>query len=421
MTGFAMETAYAHLACLTCSWRGAFANRYACAACGGPLTVAYPPGDRRRDWVGPEPGLWRYHRLLPVPLDAQPVTLGEGATPLLPALHLAREGLLLKNETVNPTASFKDRPVAVATTVARVLGLAGLICASTGNTAVAVGAYAARARLPAVCVVPDAAPPAKLAQIAAVGARIVRVRGTYSDAYTLAQAGAERSGWANLTSTYVNPSMLEGDKTVGYELFEQLGGRAPDWVLVPVGAGPLLAGIDKAFEELWALGLLPGGGPRMVAVQAAGCAPIVRAFEAGSAEVAAWEPGVATTASSIADPLRGYAADGTRTLAVVRRSGGTAVAVSDAEIHDGMLRLAASEGLFVEPGAAAVVAAHRKLEAAGAIRPRDVVVLLLTGHGLKDPQALRLVATTEGIEEEPVLEPGDVAALAGFLERQADG
>ena len=140
--------------------------------------------------------------------------------------------------------------MAVAATVARQLGLSGLLCASTGNTGVAVAAYAARAGLPAVCVVPETTPAAKMLQIEAVGARIVRVRGTYSDAYELARAAAENFGWANLTSTYVNPYMLEGDKTVAFEVFEQLGGRSPDWVLVPVGAGPLLAAIHKGFEEL---------------------------------------------------------------------------------------------------------------------------------------------------------------------------
>ncbi len=199
------------------------------------------------------------------------MTLGEGGTPLLRAGRLGpSRGLLLKNETVNPTASFKDRPVAVAATVARELDLSGLLCASTGNTGVAVASYAARAGLPAACVVPESTPPAKLQQIEAVGARIVRVRGDYSDAHALALAAAEEHGWANLTSTYVNPYMLEGDKTVAYEVFEQLGRRVPDWVLVPVGAGPLLSAIHKGFGELGATGET---GPRMVAVQAAGCAP----------------------------------------------------------------------------------------------------------------------------------------------------
>ena len=404
----------ARLACHRCSWQGEVSNLYACPACGATLLVSYggaiePPGGTLAA------GVWRYRGSLPVSQSAEPVTLGEGGTPLLRAGRLDSSGrLLLKNETTNPTASFKDRPVSVAATVAVELGLSGLVCASTGNTGVAVAAYAARAGLPAACVVPEATPAAKLTQIEAVGARIVRVGGNYSHAHALARAAAERYGWANLTSTYVNPYMLEGDKTVAYEIFEQLGGRAPDWVLVPVGAGPLLSAIHKGFEELGATG---DPGPRMVAVQAAGCAPIVRAFESGAAEVHEWEQAVETGASSIADPLRGYPEDGTRTLSVVRESGGIALSVSEKETYDGMIELARSEGLFVEPGAAVAVAAYRKLTAKGIINEGESAVLVLTGHGLKDPEALRSVAGEED-KGSPIVEPGDVEALGEVLEAQ---
>lgn len=406
--------AEARLACHRCSWQGEISNLYACPACGASLLVSYegtfePPGGTAAD------GIWHYRSHLPVSRGTEPVTLGEGWTPLLRAGRLDPSGkLLLKNETTNPTASFKDRPVSVAATVAAELGLSGLVCASTGNTGVAVAAYAARAGLPAACVVPEATPAAKLMQIEAVGARIVRVRGNYSHAHAMARKVAERYGWANLTSTYVNPYMLEGDKTVAYEIFEQLGGRAPDWVLVPVGAGPLLAAIHKGFEEL---GATSGSGPRMVAVQAAGCAPIVRAFEAGSAEVEEWEQAVETSASSIADPLRGYPEDGTRTLSVVRESGGVALSVSEKETYEATIGLARSEGLFVEPGAAVAVAAYRKLTAQGTIGEGESAVLVLTGHGLKDPEALRSAAGEED-GRSPTVEPGDVEALGEVLEEQ---
>ena len=401
-------TVEASLVCHRCTWRGEISNLYACPACGSSLLVTYPgtyePSDNTVD-----EGIWRYRRFLPVPADAEPVTLGEGGTPLLRARRLDPSGgLLLKNETVNPTGSFKDRPVAVAATVARELDLSGLLCASTGNTGVAVAAYAARAGLPAACVVPEATPQAKLLQIEAVGARIVRVRGDYSDAYALALA-AEEHGWANLTSTYVNPYMLEGDKTVAYEVFEQLGRRVPDWVLVPVGAGPLLSAIHKGFGELGAVG---EAGPRMVAVQAAGCAPIVRAFEAGEEEVGPWDRPVETASSSIADALRGYPEDGTRTLSVVRGSGGRAIAVSEEDTRAAMVDLAQSEGLFVEPGAAVVVAAYRELVGRNVIEDGDTTVLVLTGHGLKDPDAL---AGTQRAASS-VVEPGDVGALGETLE-----
>ena len=397
----------ASLACHRCSWRGEISNLYACPACGSSLLVAYAGTYEPPNGTVDE-GIWRYRRFLPVSADADPVSLGEGDTSLLRARRLdPTEGLLLKNETVNPTGSFKDRPVAVSATVARELGLSGLLCASTGNTGVAVAAYAARAGLPAVCVVPETTPAAKMIQIEAVGARIVRVRGNYSDAYALARAAAEDYGWANLTSTYVNPYMLEGDKTVAYELFEQLGERVPDWVLVPVGAGPLLAAIHKGFEELGV------SGPRMVAVQVAGCAPVVRAFESGAKEVHEWEASVETLASSIADPLRGYPEDGTRTLSVVRESGGKAVAVSEEETRQATTDLARSEGLLVEPGAAVAVAAHRKLADQEVIREGETAVIVLTGHGLKDPDALHSAVGTTG--DAPAVEPGDVEALGAAL------
>lgn len=408
----------AQLACHRCSWREELSNRYSCPVCEGSLEVAYSSIARR--WNGRERGIWRYRDALPLLPDTDPVTLGEGDTPLLHARRLEDSGeLLLKNETVNATASFKDRPVAVATTMARELGLEGVVCASTGNTAVAVAAYAAQGGLPAVCLVPQGTPAAKLAQVEAAGARVVRVRGNYSDAHFMAREAAEQYGWANLTSTYVNPYMLEGDKTVAYELYEQLDGQVPDRVFVPVGAGPLLAAVHKGFEELRRVGLVRGKGPKMVAVQAAGCAPIVRAFERAEEEVRAWEEPVDTKASSIADPLRGYPDDGTRTLSVVRRSGGAAVAVTDAEIHDSMVDLARSEGLFVEPGAAAAVAAYRSLAARELLQRGEKNVLILTGHGLKDPEALR--SSGGDRVEGPSVEAGDREALRAVLEGKDGG
>jgi threonine synthase len=402
-----VTTVEASLTCHSCSWRGEISNLYSCPVCGSSLLVAYAGTYELPNGVVDE-GIWRYRRFLPVSADSEPVTLGEGATPTLQSRRLDPSGgLLLKNETVNPTGSFKDRPVAVAATVARELGLSGLVCASTGNTGVAVAAYAARAGLPAACVVPEATPAAKTAQIGAVGARIVRVRGNYSDAYALARA-AESYGWANLTSTYINPYMLEGDKTVAYEIFEQLGKRIPDWVVVPVGAGPLLAAIHKGFEELGV------SGPRMVAAQAAACAPVVSAFESGAKEVSEWEHSVETAASSIADPLRGYPEDGTRTLSVVRQSGGTAIAVTEEETRQATIELARSEGLLVEPGAAVAVAAYRKLAAQAVVSTGERAVVVLTGHGLKDPDALRSAAGSE--PETGVVEAGDVEALGAALE-----
>jgi threonine synthase len=353
------------LACHRCDWEGPLALVQACPRCGSTLLVRAAPAP---DWAGT--GLWRYRAALPV--AGEPVTLGEGGTPLLRGA-----GAWLKNEAANPTLSFKDRPVAVAATVARELGAEGLLCASTGNTAVSVAAYGARAGLPVVCLVPEHTAPGKLGLVLAAGARLLRVAGSYSDAHALAGALAARMGWANLTTTYVNPFMVEGDKTVAFEIHEALG--VPDAVVVPVGAGPLLAGIAKGFEEL------RGGSPRLFAVQAAGCAPIARAFAAGE-PVRAWEA-PATPAGGIADPLAGYEADGDRTLAVVRASGGAAIAVPDREIAQAADALARTVGLTVELSAAAALAGFRALLADGWLAAGDTTVLVLTGHASKDPPA----------------------------------
>jgi threonine synthase len=359
----------AHLRCHRCDWVGELSSRQACERCGATLEVGYD--GPWSDWADGA-GVWRYRGWLPVAGDG--VTLGEGGTPLVPSRALG-PSVLLKDEGENPTRSFKDRPVAVATAMALELGAAGLLCASTGNTAVSVAAYGAHVGLPVQCLVPDGTPRDKLEPIAAAGARLRPVTGTYSDAHRQARELAERTGWANLTTTYVNPFMLEGDKTLGLELFEQLG-RAPDAVVVPVGAGPLLAGIFKAFAELRAAGRWTGDGPRLFAVQAAGCAPIARAFEEG-APVRAWER-PDTTAGAIADPLAGYVADGDRTLAAVRASGGAAIAVDDDELTQAARDLADADGIAVELSAAAAAAGWRRLRAQGRIAAEDVTVLVLT-------------------------------------------
>lgn len=410
-TGTGTDAAF--LACHRCAWRGDLTDLYACPMCGSSLLVDYHGFDRLPDG-SPTEGLWRYRTFLPVEENATPITLGEGGTPLLRGLRLdPSRRTFLKNETSNPTASFKDRPVSVASTVARELGLDGLLCASTGNTAVAVAAYAAQAGLPAACLVPEKTPAAKLRQIEVSGARILRVRGDYSDAYTLARRAAELCGWANLTSTYINPYMLEGDKTIAYEVFEQLGRRPPDWVIVPVGAGPLLAAIYKGFRELAGFefpGFVP---PCMVAVQAEGCAPIASAFEAGE-EVREWDRDIVTGASSIGDPLRGYPEDGQRTLDAASESGGRVIAVSEEETYRALRDLARLEGLFVEPGAAVAVAAYRRMVEQGTISSGETTTLVLTGHGLKDPEVLSRTVPEQS--DSTVVETGDTDALENLLE-----
>lgn len=329
------------------------------------------------------------------------VTLGEGGTPLVELAVDPGVRVLAKLELANPTLSFKDRPVAVAATVAGELGAAGLLCASTGNTAVAVASYAARAGLPSVCLVPEGTPPAKLALAVAAGAAVLPVRGSYSDAHALGRALAAESGWANLTSTYLNPFMLEGDKTLAFELVEQLGGTAPDAVVVPVGAGPLLGGVAQGLAET-------GVRAHLHAVQAAGCAPIARAF-AEDAPVAPWPEPAATAAGSIADPLDGYADDGQRTLDAVRASGGAAVAAGDDELRAAARDLARM-GLSVELGAAAALAGLRVLRRDGRVPDGATVVLVLTGHGAKDH------AGGDGAAALPAVDPDDLTRARSALE-----
>jgi threonine synthase len=396
--------------CTACGREHALGRIYRCEACAAPLDVRYdyrgiaraafdPPADRRR-------GLWIYADLLPVAPGAA-ITLGEGQTPLLACRRLGArlglERLWVKDETRQPTGSFKDRPLSVAVSRARELGFDTVVTASSGNAAAAMAAYAAQGGLRAVVILPADAPPPKLFQMLASGARVVRVRGSVSDCIRLAQAAALGCGWCNVTSTFENPYSVEGDKTVAYELARDLGWRAPDWIAVPTGSGPLPVGIFKGFQELQQAGVVEGL-PRMVAAQAEGCAPIERAFRSGAAEVAPWAD-ARTVAGGIQDPLVGYSQDGTRTLAMVRQSGGAVVAVPDPAIEEATRWMAGDEGLYVEPTAAVATAAVASLQAGGEIRETETVVVVATGHGLKQP-----VVRREEAEALPTIAP-DLAAF----------
>lgn len=336
--------------------------------------------------VRKEPGIWKYRELLPVLPDVEPVTLGEGGTPLLRAKNLQNipnlPNILIKNESANPTLSFKDRPLAVALTVARQFGLNEVVCASTGNTGVAAAAYAARAGIPCTVYAPVSTPEEKRAVMESYGARLRLIDGTFSDAYAAAGAEALERGAFNLTSTYLNPFMVEGDKTVAYEIVEQYGG-VPDWIVIPVGAGPLLAGCYKGFREMKEAGFIDRL-PRMAGVQAAGCAPIVEAFESGKRAVEPWMKPVRTKASGIADPLAFYPGDGTRTLSVILESGGTAIAVEEERLLRVRKRLAETEGLLAELSSVTAVAAVEIMAEKRIVTEQQTVVAVVTGHGLKD-------------------------------------
>jgi len=359
-----------------------------CRGCASPLLARYDLARAAaaldRAEVGARPrGMWRWRELLPVRDAAHIVTLGEGDCPLLtlPRLGaaLGLSTLTVKDESCNPTGSFKARGMAAAVSRALELGVKELVVPTAGNAGGALAAYAARAGLPAHIFMPDDAPAANASEVRVLGADLRLVPGLISDAGRLAAAEAAAQGWFDV-STLKEPYRLEGKKVMGYELAEQFGWTLPDVILYPTGGGTGLIGMWKAFEELAELGWLETADrPRMVSVQAEGCAPIVRAFEAGAARADFFD-NAATIAAGLRVP--GPFAD-RLILRAIRDSGGTAVAVSDAEIRAAQRRLATTEGLFAAPEGAATLAALERLVRDGWVAPDERIVLFNTGLGLK--------------------------------------
>lgn len=394
MTPLAFNPALAALECPACG--GAWdlsAPRSVCPACGQPLVARYDLARVRRetprdslDRFGAD--LWRYRAVLPFAAEAPVVRLGEGGTPLLPlprlALALGLDSLWLKEESPNPTQSFKARGLALAVNGALAFGREAIALPSAGNAGSAAAAYAAAAGLRCRITVPEDTPEPFVLEQRACGAEVRLVRGTISEAGRALVDWAPAPSWWNV-STFKEPFRLEGKKTLGYEIAEQLGWRLPDVVLYPAGGGTGLVGMWRAFAELITLGWVEGPPPRLVAVQAAGCAPIVRAFAAGAEQAEPW-----ADARTVASGLRVPAPFADRLiLRAVRESGGTAVAVSEEEMLDGMLDLAAHGGVFACPEGGATVAALRRLLAAGAVTARERIVVFDTGSGLKYPEAWR--------------------------------
>lgn len=381
--------AFSHLECSRPC--GALARaareRHHLCGCGAPLLARYDLGALRR-WSRDslrdrEPTLWRYRELLPIFAGETPVTLGEGLTPLL---HCPRLGetlgltrLYVKDESPNPTNSFKARGQSAAVTRARALGARTLSVPTAGNAGCAMAAYAARAGLEARVFMPRDVKPPFVQECRLLGATVELVDGLITDAGRVAAERGGPAGWYDV-STLKEPYRLEGKKTMAFELAEQLGWRWPDVVVYPTGGGTGLIGMWKGFEELEAIGWVPRGRrPRMVSVQAEGCAPIVRAFLAG-AETAAPVP----DAHTVADGLRVPRAVGDfLMLRAIRESGGTAIAVSDAALVAGMRRLGGVEGIGAAPEGGAALAAVDELVARGQIARDELVVIFNTGGGLK--------------------------------------
>ncbi len=347
-----------------------------CPNCAGSLYVRYSAADlKRAKKPGPNApaSLWRYADLLPA---ADPVTLGEGWTPMLPSRR--HSGLLIKEEANNPTGSFKARGMSLAVTMARHYGLKKLAAPSAGNAASALAAYAAAAGIEAHLFMPRDVPMANYLEGVAYGAHVTLVDGLISDCGRLVAEGAKTEGWFDV-STLKEPFRVEGKKTMGYELVEQLGWTYPDAVFYPTGGGVGLIGMWKAFEEMEQMGWVSGQRPKMIAVQAAGCAPVARAWKEGATTSKMFE-NAATFAAGLRVP-KPYG--DLIILEIVRESGGTVVDLPDDQILASLLDWARQEGLLLCPEGAAATAAYDHLLATGFLKPSDRVVLFNTGSGLK--------------------------------------
>jgi threonine synthase len=382
--------AYVHsLRCRECGRTYDVTPRYACEWCFGPLEVAYDEAavrgavTRASIAAGP-PTIWRYAGLLPV--DEAPNGLPVGCTPLLRADRLADElglgELWVKDDTRNPTNSFKDRVVAVAVAKALEFGLKTIACASTGNLANAVAAAAARAGLPSYVFIPSNLEPAKVVTTAVYGTNLVAVDGTYDDVNRLCAELAAEQPWA-FVNVNVRPFYAEGSRTLAFETAEQLGWQAPDHVVVPVASGSLLTKVHRGFGDLVRAGLVDEAPVRVSGAQAAGCSPVATAFAEGTDTIRPQKPNTIAKSLAIGDPADGYYA-----LDTVRRTGGALAAVTDDEIRAGIRLLARTEGIFGETAAGVTIASLRRLAADGVVRPDERVVAYVTGHGLKTLDAL---------------------------------
>jgi threonine synthase len=377
-----------HLSCSLCAARYEPGKLYnLCPACGKPLLVQYDL-DRVTKTLTPASlaargaSLWRYREVLPVEQEERITTLGEGWTPLVHAQRLGERcgmrHLYIKDESLNPTASFKARGMAVAVSMAKGLGIRKVAVPSAGNAAGALAAYAAKAGLEAYIFMPRDVPGANLIECQQFGAKVTLVDGFITDCGRIVAERKEAEGWFEV-STLKEPYRVEGKKTMGYELAEQLGWELPDVILYPTGGGTGLIGMWKAFDEMGRMGWIGTKRPRMVAVQAEGCAPVVQAFIAGTRDGADIE-----NPHTVAAGLRVPKAIGDfLVLDILRSSGGTAVSVSDAALLAAVHEIGAAEGIFAAPEGAACLPALKQLLEQGEVRSEEHVVLFNTGSGLK--------------------------------------
>ncbi len=378
------------LKCITCGNSYPLADKYECDSCHGILSVDYKiENDKEQNFeafLEPNlPGIWRYKNFLPLQDVKNIISLGEGLTSTVVTSNLYRDigikDLYIKAEFTNPTGSFKDRPTSVAISVAKELGMHTVAVASSGNASASVAAYAAKAKMNSLICVPCDTPQEKVAQLLAYGARVFYVEGAYSNSFSAMQDACKRYGYANLTSTYINPYTVEGDKTVAYELYEQIK-DVPDYIVVPIGAGPLLCGIWRGYCELKSLGFIQKL-PKMIGVQAENCSPIYKSFIRNDGTFEAATDYKKTVAGGISDQLIGYEKDGEYTVRLIKESQGLALTLTEEEILTAWQDICKQEGLFVEPTAACSVGAVKKLVESNLISPQCSIVAIATGHGLK--------------------------------------
>jgi threonine synthase len=389
-----VDSTLTHLECSVCADRYEADRLQNLCRCGHPLLARYDLAAvavTPAEVVARRPGLWRWAELLPVRDPGHRISLGEGDTPLLDL----GGGVLVKDEGLNPTGSFKARGAAVGASRARELGARHVALPTNGNAGAAWSAYGRRAGLAVTVAVPADAPAVTRSEALATGAGTAVVAGQIGDAGAMvARAVATRDGWFDV-STLKEPYRVEGKKTMGLEIAEQLGWRAPDVVVYPTGGGVGMIGIAKAFVELRELGWLTGPATRFVAAQSSGCAPVVRAFEAGAETTEPWpEPRTVAYGITVAAPL-----GGPQLLRILRGSGGTAVAVDDADALSTRAECAAAEGVLLSPEGAVALHAVRMLTAQDWVTPADRVVMLNTGSPLVQPETLPAPAG--------LLSPGD--------------
>ena len=384
-------TAPQALECRECGTRYPAEPRTICEECFGPLEPWYDLAAvdgvefRKHAEAGPD-SLWRYELLLPGGPGVERVDLGAGFTPLRRADRLGErlgiENLWIKDDSGNPSNSFKDRVVTVAITVARAFGFEAISCASTGNLANATAAHAAKAGMPAYVFCPDDLEVAKLLATETYGARVVAVKGSYDDVNRLCSEVADALPWA-FVNVNMRPFYTQGSKTLGFETAEQLGWRLPDHVVVPIASGALLTKIHRAFQELIAIGAVEDRPYRVSGAQPEGCAPVARAFQAGTEDVRPVKADTIARSLAIGNPADGYFA-----VRIANQTGGVIDACTEAEVVEGIRLLAETEGVFTETAGGVTIAVLRRLAESGAIRADEETVAYVTGNGYKTIEAL---------------------------------